>query len=135
MKYIRKSEMATALTISRIVSLPLRSFFPWHLKIKNEKLARFCSTLVLDCTSRKIKYVLQMNERNRKLDSTDKCVVLKIPSLKHSRKKPCLKTKKILFYFSIKFKWSKILFHINMFSDPKSCEWNLRCLKRSCLFL
>lgn len=75
-----------------------------------------------DCTGRKIKYVQKMIETNKKLDSTAKCVVLKILSLRRSRKKTVLEDKKYSFYFSIKLMLSEILFHIYMFCDPKSCE-------------
>lgn len=76
-----------------------------------------------------------MNERNRKFDSMDKSVVLKILLLKCSRKKLCLKIKKYFFYFLIKFKLFIILFYIYMFCYFKLCEYNFWFLKWSCFFL
>lgn len=136
MKYIRKSE--NALTISRIVYLPLRFSLAFETIALSFRMTSWPDFEALLCRAA---LAVRLNMSKQWMKEIENLIVRTSVLFWKSRhwnaaeKKSCLKTKKYSFYFSIKFKLSSILFHINMFCYPKSCEYNLRFLKRSCLSL
>lgn len=140
MKYIRKSEMATALTIftnrvSAITFVFSLAFETIALSFRIKSWPDFAALLCRTALAVRLNMSKKWMKQIKNLIVRPSVLFWKFCHWDAAEKKTVLEDKKYSFYFSIKLMLSEILFHIYMFCDPESCEWNLRFLKRSCLSL